>query len=176
MFYVYVHHKPDGTPFYVGKGSGERSHSFVKNRNQHHMRIINKCGRENVLVSIIPCPSEVDAFSQEVQLIKSFRDLGYELANKTDGGEGCSPSDETRAKMSAVKKGHKHSAETRAKMSAAKKGRLLPPEHRAKLSEARKGNTNARGLKGRQQSPEHRRKRALARTGMKYSKGLDKCL
>jgi hypothetical protein len=36
----------------------------------------------------IPCESEADACSQEIQLIKGFRDLGYELANKTDGGEG----------------------------------------------------------------------------------------
>ena len=35
----------------------------------------------------IPCESEADACSQEIQLIKGFRDLGYELANKTDGGE-----------------------------------------------------------------------------------------
>lgn len=45
---------------------------------------------------------------------------------------------ETRAKMSAAKKGKHHSAETRAKLSTALKGRHFSPETRAKMSEAAK--------------------------------------
>lgn len=54
-------------------------------------------------------------------------------------GYRCSP--ETRARISAARKGKKLSLETRARMSAAKKGRPgkpLSPEHRAKLSVAAK--------------------------------------
>jgi hypothetical protein len=35
QFYTYLHCKPDGTPFYVGKGSGKRS-NFMYDRNPHH--------------------------------------------------------------------------------------------------------------------------------------------
>lgn len=49
------------------------------------------------------------------------------------------PSDETRAKLSAARKGKTASAETRAKMSAAQKGRVLSAEQRARMSAAQKG-------------------------------------
>jgi predicted GIY-YIG superfamily endonuclease len=89
-FYVYMHCKPDGTLFYVGKGCGKRARDFAS-RNQHHQNIVAQYGRENILVSVIPCESDADACYQEIQLIKAFRGIGYELANQTDGGEVWEP-------------------------------------------------------------------------------------
>ena len=63
--------------------------------------------------------------------------------------EGKHLSEETRAKMSAAKKGEKcymfgkHMiVETRAKISATRKGQHLSPETRAKISAANKGEKN----------------------------------
>jgi len=91
---------------------------------------------------------------REIFHIAHHRRLGGALTNMTDGGDGVVGqirSAETRAKLSASKKGiplsavrlanliavHKgstYSAESRAKMSAWQVGRTLTPEHRANLS------------------------------------------
>jgi len=144
MFYVYIHCKPDGTPFYIGKGCGGRSRNF-SNRNAHYRNIIKKYGRKNIQVLVIPCDSEATAYAREIELIRAFRTFGFELANKTSGGEGCSADEATRKRLSELKK-----------------GKPLSAEHRAKLAIVRKGNQNAKGLKGRPQTPEHKAKRAQA--------------
>jgi len=51
---------------------------------------------------------EKEAFELEKHYIAKYRVEGYKLTNSTDGGEGSSgwkPSDETRAKISVVRKG-----------------------------------------------------------------------
>lgn len=105
-------------------------------------------------------------------------------------------SEETKAKMSASKKGKTRSAETKAKMSAANKGKTLSDETKAKIRIANKGRavseeTKAKlrsanlgksrdlsvesrakmsaATKGKTQTPEHIAKLALARTGSKRS-------
>ena len=88
-FYAYIHCRPDGSPFYVGKGKGERCYD-LKGRAQYHQRVINKHGVENVLVGRMDCSSESIAFDLEVGLIKCFRRMGVELTNQTAGGEGVS--------------------------------------------------------------------------------------
>jgi group I intron endonuclease len=70
----------------------------------------------------------------------------YNLKTGGMGGsqKGRTHSEETKAKMSAVKKGNQHRAgknhseETRAKMSAANKGNTHSDEAKAKMSAARK--------------------------------------
>lgn len=164
-FYVYIHHRPDGSPFYVGKGSNGRA-KLLSDRNPHHRNIVKKYGRENITISILPCQSEQGSFSTEIGLIKSFRQLGFELSNKTDGGEGISGlihSESAKARMSAARMGNqinvgrKQSAETIAKKSAALKGKTawnkgkklgpISDEHRAKISAANKGNKHGLGTK-----------------------------
>jgi len=107
QFYTYLHCKPNGDPFYVGKGSGRRSHS-LKGYNAWHKRIVAKHGRANILIYVFPCYSEEQAFADEIQQIAQLRAAGYKLCNLTDGGEGMSgnvPSAETCNKISAAKKG-----------------------------------------------------------------------
>lgn len=89
-FYTYLHCKPNGDPFYVGKGNGKRSHDFTCGRNQHHKNIVAKYGKENVGVFVFDCDSEAQALADEVQQIAQLREEGYELCNMTDGGEGAS--------------------------------------------------------------------------------------
>ena len=61
--------------------------------------------------------------------------------NNQDGGIHCSPSPETRRKLSEAMRGRKNSPETRRKISEAKKGQKYKPfseESRQKMSEAHK--------------------------------------
>jgi hypothetical protein len=100
---------------------------------------------------------EVDAFEHEKFLISCFRDLGFQLVNLTDGGEGSSGfrlTDETKIKIGAASrtrnpstykkiseklKGKKFGEETKLKMSLAKLGKKKSDEHRRNISRAAKG-------------------------------------
>lgn len=138
MFYVYLHCRPDGTPFYVGKGRGRRAYNMQYRRNPHHLSIIAKHGAENIIVQIFYVDSEAEAFALECRKIAELRAAGVTLANQTDGGEGPSGrtvSEKTLAALRA-RKGSKASAETRARVSAAGKGRIKSPEEREKLRQA----------------------------------------
>lgn len=126
-FYTYIHCRPDGTPFYIGKGCDKwyrRSHAFHIGRSAHHKNIVAKYGKENILVYVFPCESEQQAFSDEIQQIAKLRREGYELCNLTDGGEGSSGaivSFETKLKHAETARctwtGRKHTKETKEKMS-----------------------------------------------------------
>ncbi len=143
QFYTYLHCKPDGTPFYVGKGCGKRSHDFSHGRNQHHRRVVAKYGRKSIGVFIFLCDSEQQAITDEIIQIAQLRKEGYELVNYTHGGEGVS--------------GLRHSPDSIAKMAAAKRGKTASLETRNKMAEAHRGNTYCMGTK---QSAETRAKRS----------------
>lgn len=125
-FYAYIHCKPDGTPFYVGKG-GETRVSFKKRyHNNHHTNILNKYGEENILVGKMECSTEEIAFDLERGLIKRLRKMSVNIVNLTDGGDGAKGavrSAETRAKMAVGKIGNqwnvgrKYSIDTKIKKS-----------------------------------------------------------
>lgn len=142
-FYTYLHCKPDGIPFYVGKGKGRRSTDFTS-RNRYHKRIVAKYGGQNILVFVFPCESERQALDDEIQHILQLKGEGYSLANLTDGGEGMSgyiAPPELRKKRSINAIGNKNgcksrSPETRAKIAASKTGKKRKPfskEHLEKL-------------------------------------------
>lgn len=138
--YVYVHCRPCGEPFYVGKGCGRRGIRLVsKNRNPFHQAIVEKYGADKILVQIFACSDEEQAYRCERLLIASLR-RKFRLANFHDGGEGgTSPSAETRAKQAAAKTGRKLSVATRDKISRALRGRPKDPAHIEKVSIALKG-------------------------------------
>ena len=142
-FYTYLHCKPDGTPFYVGKGGGnqkvKRSHMFNK-RSAFHKRIVSKYGKENILVYVFPCESEEEALADEVQQIAQLRRDGYELCNMTDGGEGLrNPVKEVRERLSIATKALWQDPVHRAKMVLSKTGVKQSKEHSAKIGLAHKG-------------------------------------
>jgi hypothetical protein len=147
QFYVYLHARPDGSVFYVGKGKGKRVYDFRNNRNPHYLRTVDRAGKENVLVTIFPCDDEPDSFYVETIVIDLLRKRGDRLCNLTDGGDGVRGyvmTDEVRAKMSAARKGKPLTLEHRQKMSEAHKGRKFSEETRKKISEALTGKDRSR--------------------------------
>lgn len=174
-FYVYLHRrKSDGEVFYVGKGCGKRAWR-KSDRSDWWKRIEGKHGR---IVEIVHRGLEEEqAFEKEAELVRFY---GREsLCNLRDGGSGgCSPSEETRLKMSAAKlgrkvseetrelhriasTGRKHSEETKEKIRAANLGKKrgpIPEEIRRKMSLAKKG---------KHRSPEHCAAISAAKKGIK---------
>jgi NUMOD3 motif len=143
QFYAYLWLRKDGTPYYVGKGSGNRAYSSKRHKIP--------CPKDRSRIIVFPMLSEAEAFECEKTLIKLFgrkdRESDGMLRNLTDGGEGCAgvkgpKSPEHRKKIGIALTGRRASQETRDKISAAKKGRYseaqrlahTSPEYRAKLS------------------------------------------
>lgn len=137
--YVYVHFKPDWTPFYVGKGCKKRAHNFV-NRSARHKRVLAKYGKANIHIKLWDFKTDEAAFAAEVFLIKLMRQSGIRLVNMTDGGEGmCNPTEETRRKKSEAMRGRKYTEEHKRRISEALKGRIHPPQVHEAVSRAKKG-------------------------------------
>lgn len=86
-FFAYIHCKPDGAPFYVGKGTRTRYRNFTQ-RSEYHKRVVAKYGQENILIGKLDCSSNDIALALEVGLIRCLRKMGVSLVNLTDGGEG----------------------------------------------------------------------------------------
>ena len=144
---AYLHSKPGGIPFYVGKGTIKRSRDLCSaSRNDWHQKIVAKYGRENISVNFMECSTEEFAFLLEKGLIKTLIRNGYELCNFTSGGEGVSGwkmPKEIVERISSKNRGRIQSAEERAMRSAAlkgiKKSVSMSDEHRAKLGLIAKG-------------------------------------
>jgi hypothetical protein len=130
MFYTYAHYTPQGRLFYIGKGSKKRAHSFYK-RGSYWQNIVNKYGKPNVEI-LADWKTEQEAFEHEKVLIACFKDMGYKLANLTNGGEGTS--------------GYKHTPEQREKNRLAQLGNTpwnlgisCSEETKLKISNSNKG-------------------------------------
>ena len=124
--YVYMLHRPDGTPFYVGKGVSERAIHHVREARNHPLRLTHKL---NTIRAIMRRGGEIgysvagyfieeeEAHALEVHLIRRYGryDLGLgTLTNQTDGGEGGSnPSAESRLRKLATLAGEDADSEER---------------------------------------------------------------
>lgn len=100
-FYVYLHKKPNGEVFYVGKGTKKRAWSR-HGRNPYWNNIYKKYGEFTVEI-FEDNLQEWYAFELEQALILKFKSLGCNIVNISDGGEGISglvASEETRKKIS----------------------------------------------------------------------------
>lgn len=88
--YVYEHYKPNcKTPFYVGKGTGNRAYSS-SGRNVWWKRIVKKYGFKVRIVA--DKLNEIDALWIENMCIVGWGRADKKegpLVNFTDGGEGC---------------------------------------------------------------------------------------
>lgn len=111
--YVYVLCKPEGTPFYVGKGVGRRcfqheADAWSTARVSHKLNIIRSICRDGGEVAYVIdgfFEAEADAHARERELIALYgrHDQGRgPLTNQLDGGEGpANPSAEVQARHAA---------------------------------------------------------------------------
>lgn len=103
-FVVYFHKRPDGSVFYVGKGKRHRAHEFSPSRRtEWHRNVVQKHGRENIIVETIPCENETIAFGLERIHIAIAKERGEKLVNLTDGGEGKSGHTPSEKQLLALK-------------------------------------------------------------------------
>ena len=141
-FYTYAHYKPDGSIFYVGKGSAKRAHS-PKGRNIRWQRTLAKYGAFRVEL-LAQWAIEQDAFDHEIFLIDTFRKMGYDLANIAEGGQGSGGFQHTDAHKARLTKrmlsdNPMQNAATRVKQLAALKIAMQRPEVRKRQSDVRIG-------------------------------------
>jgi hypothetical protein len=179
-YYTYAYLREDRTPYYVGKGTGNRIYSTN--------RTIKPPKDKSRIIYLKQNLTEEEAFKHEKYMIAVLgrKNLGtgilYNMTDGGDGSSGCIPSEETRKKIGDAQKGRTHSEETKRKMSEARKGntymlgKTLSEEHRKKLIEARKGKTHSEeskikmsdAQKGKTLSKETRKKQSDAMIGRKW--------
>ena len=199
QFYSYIHCKPDGEPFYIGKGQRSRSHKLTTGRNHHHKNIVSKYGKENIVIWKFDCDSEQSAFTLEKYLIAHYRRVGIKICNRTDGGEGSTgyiASNETREKQRINLTGKVFGSWTVIGFSETRRiggaGALKPfwkchcncgTEREVEGSSLRKGSSIGCGCtkriaiskaqmgtkKGKKQSPEHIAKRTNPQIGRRWT-------
>ena len=102
-FYTYAYLREDGTPYYIGKGKGNRA--FSSNRT------INRPKDKSRIIFLKQNLTEEEAFKHEIYMINVFgrKDLGTGiLHNRTDGGEGTVNVIRTKEHLEALCEGRKH--------------------------------------------------------------------
>lgn len=134
-YYTYLHRKQsDNSVFYIGKGRGNRAHSR-SGRSSKWKRCAEKHG---IVVEVLAgWPTEREALDHECFLIKCFREMGADLCNHTDGGEGVSGlkhSEASKRRMAQAKLGKPQSAESIAIRVSKLRGQKRSADIRAKLS------------------------------------------
>lgn len=151
-YYTYAYLREDRTPYYIGKGSGNRVYKKKKGE-------VYPPKDKSRIIFLKLNLTEEEAFKHEKYMIAIFgrKNLGTGiLHNKTDGGEGQS--------------GLIHSEKSKKKMSESHKGKIVwnkgligaqrhNKETRKKMSESRRGNKSRTGQK---QSEEEKKKKSEA--------------
>ena len=175
-YYTYAFLREDRTPYYIGKGKGNRAY-------RRRDKGIKPPKDKSKILILKQNLTEEESFRHEVYMIAVFgrKDLGTGiLHNRTNGGDGVSGavvSDETRRKMSEALKGKPRSKEIRRKISEAHKGKTHSEKSRRNMSESQKGKTHSEetkrklseAKKGKTFSEEHKRKLSESQKGKSRS-------
>ena len=153
-YYTYAYLREDRTPYYIGKGQGNRA--YVKRYGKGRAR---RPKNLNNIILLKQNLTEEEAFKHEIYMIAVFgrKDLGTGiLHNRTDGGEGPSghipwnkgkECDEDHKRNISIgrkgipshRPGYSPSKETREKIANAKVGRKHTEETCNKMSKTRMG-------------------------------------
>jgi len=161
IFYTYAYLREDGTPYYIGKGKGDRVYKKSKND-------IKPPKDKSRILLLKQNLSEEESFQHEKYMIYIFgrKDFGTgTLHNRTDGGEGSSgvlQTKETKLKRSNTLKGRPRPDEVKRKIGEKNKGRIQSQEARDKIGNTHKGN---KYWVGKKHSEESKKKMRDAKIG-----------
>lgn len=125
----------------AANGSDFAIHSAIRKHGAQHFTVEEIVACDYVLLN------SLEEFCVTFYGTSASIGHGYNLTSGGKATSGWSPSDETRAKMSASQKGRKQSPEHVAKAQAARRPYSHSAEMRLKISEACKGKKKPRRVK-----------------------------
>lgn len=168
MFYVYILVRPNGKPFYIGKGKNDRVFYHEQEARSGHkchkcnvIRKIWRNGGEVQRYTVFTTDDEQEAFEYEKELITLYGRSN--LCNQTDGGEGSSGYSETlRSKKRASIKKSWLDPERKSAQTAHMRRQWQNPEARAARIE---------NAKRRYQDPEVKAQRSAAQKKRRANEG-----
>ena len=139
---TYAHYKPDGTMFYVGKGSISRAYSKA-GRNVVWKRTVEKHGGFSVEI-LGRWKTEQEAFDHEIFLIDTIKKMGLPLVNIAEGGlgsKGFRHTDDHKIALSARMKSNNPMSDPsmRERQKAAVKVAMGRPDVKKRQSQVRLG-------------------------------------
>jgi len=144
MAVVYRHIRLDkNEPFYIGIGLNLRRAYSKSGRGKFWNKIINKTNYEvDILFDNITWEQACEKEKEFIALYGRRNINTGTLVNLTDGGDGkigFIASEDTKKKMSEIKKGRSISNDAKVKISETLKGKTFNNERKINISKGRKG-------------------------------------